>query len=214
MHVLALMSPVCLPRRGRVFAGREVMEELLTLERERRVLQERLELNENRQKELVLGAPPESNKFLRRVTSRVTWLAGLLFLQSLSSFVLEANTQTIEEHPTVVFFLTMLVGAGGNAGNQAAVSVIRLEDWKDQVKMAPFIGVGVACVGLLRVSASSASQQEVLAITLALMCIVSVSVVVGAVLPLFLAANAATAIQVIMDITGVLLTCSIANTLL
>ena len=31
----------------------------------------------------------------------------------------------LEEFPIIVYFLTMLVGAGGNAGNQAAVLVIR-----------------------------------------------------------------------------------------
>jgi len=35
------------------------------------------------------------------------------------------NESLLLEHPTVIFFMTMLVGAGGNAGNQAAVRIIR-----------------------------------------------------------------------------------------
>ena len=31
----------------------------------------------------------------------------------------------LQDHPTIIYFLTMLVGAGGNAGNQASVRVIR-----------------------------------------------------------------------------------------
>ena len=57
--------------------------------------------------------------------TRASWLLGLLVCQSASSFVLADNEQLLVNHPTVIFFMTMLVGAGGNAGNQAAVRIIR-----------------------------------------------------------------------------------------
>jgi hypothetical protein len=47
---------------------------------------------------------------------RAQWLLGLLCLQSLSSFILEANEGLIREHLVITLFLTMLVGAGGNSG--------------------------------------------------------------------------------------------------
>jgi Mg/Co/Ni transporter MgtE len=50
------------------------------------------------------------------------WLVGLFVLQSLSSFIIARNEAN---HLLIVRFLTMLVGAGGNAGNQASVGVIR-----------------------------------------------------------------------------------------
>lgn len=53
------------------------------------------------------------------------WLLGLLVLQSSSSVVLEKYEALIQEHLFVTLFLTMLVGAGGNAGNQSAIKVIR-----------------------------------------------------------------------------------------
>ena len=53
------------------------------------------------------------------------WLLGLLVLQSTSSFVLEQYQQLLKDHLVVTVFLTMLVGAGGNAGNQSAIKVIR-----------------------------------------------------------------------------------------
>ena len=56
---------------------------------------------------------------------RATWLIGLLIAQSCSSFILADNEDLLATHPTVIFFLTMLVGAGGNAGNQASVRLIR-----------------------------------------------------------------------------------------
>ena len=56
---------------------------------------------------------------------RATWLIGLLIAQSCSSFILADNEDLLATHPTILLFLTMLVGAGGNAGNQASVRLIR-----------------------------------------------------------------------------------------
>ena len=53
------------------------------------------------------------------------WLLALLVLQSSSSFVLEYYEELLRNHLVVTLFLTMLVGAGGNAGNQSAIKVIR-----------------------------------------------------------------------------------------
>lgn len=58
-------------------------------------------------------------------TCRGRWLLGLLVLQSTSSFVLDAYQDLLKQHIVVTLFLTMLVGAGGNAGNQSAIKVIR-----------------------------------------------------------------------------------------
>merc|ERR1712070_1309617 len=69
--------------------------------------------------------PETKEDFALALRSRVTWLIGLLAAQSMSSFVLSSNMELIERYPSIVFFLTMLVGAGGNAGNQAAVRIIR-----------------------------------------------------------------------------------------
>jgi hypothetical protein len=62
---------------------------------------------------------PES--FWAMVQDRAGWLVGLLVLQSMSSFILARNEKLLQEHVIIVRFLTMLVGAGGNAGNQASV---------------------------------------------------------------------------------------------
>lgn len=59
--------------------------------------------------------------FLDALRDRAYWLVGLLALQSCSGFILSRNEALLENHPVIIFFLTMLVGAGGNAGNQASV---------------------------------------------------------------------------------------------
>jgi Mg/Co/Ni transporter MgtE len=59
--------------------------------------------------------------FAKNVWDRAGWLVGLLVLQSMSSFILARNEVLLQEHTIIIRFLTMLVGAGGNAGNQASV---------------------------------------------------------------------------------------------
>jgi hypothetical protein len=59
--------------------------------------------------------------FFRNIGDRAGWLVGLLVLQSMSSFILARNEALLQSHLVIVRFLTMLVGAGGNAGNQASV---------------------------------------------------------------------------------------------
>ena len=59
--------------------------------------------------------------FWHSVSDRAGWLVGLLMMQSMSSFILARNEALLQEHLVIVRFLTMLVGAGGNAGNQASV---------------------------------------------------------------------------------------------
>jgi hypothetical protein len=59
--------------------------------------------------------------FRAALKDRAYWLVGLLTLQSMSGFILARNEELLQTHPVIVYFLTMLVGAGGNAGNQAAV---------------------------------------------------------------------------------------------
>lgn len=43
----------------------------------------------------------------------------------MSSIVLDWYQQLLKDHLVITLFLTMLVGAGGNAGNQSAIKVIR-----------------------------------------------------------------------------------------
>lgn len=59
--------------------------------------------------------------FKDALRDRAKWLIGLLAMQSMSGFILARNEQLLQAHPIIVYFLTMLVGAGGNAGNQASV---------------------------------------------------------------------------------------------
>ncbi len=81
--------------------------------------------NSRYRKDRDFKAIPEPVGFLPNILDRGGWLLGLLLFQSCSSFILSANQELLRDHPVIIYFLTMLVGAGGNAGNQAAVRVIR-----------------------------------------------------------------------------------------
>jgi hypothetical protein len=64
-----------------------------------------------------LQCPMENISFGRALYDRCSWLIGLLLFQSCSSYILADNVELLQSHPAIIFFLTMLVGAGGNAGN-------------------------------------------------------------------------------------------------
>ena len=171
--------------------------------------------------------------FLSSFCERGGWLVGLLILQSCSSFILESNQKLITQHPTIIYFLTMLVGAGGNCGNQASVRMIRgialgtvnsktvshilFREFIMALSIATLLAV--ICFGRAFLS-SDCSVSESVTITLALVMIVIISIIVGSILPLLLQfvkidpAHASTLIQVVMDISGVAITCLVATVLL
>lgn len=92
----------------------------------------------------------------------------------------------------------MLVGAGGNAGNQASVRVIRglalgtLNERTQgqflfrELKMAVSLSSILSLAGFLRASVFSTPLAETVAVTCALALIVFSSICLGAVLPLVL----------------------------
>lgn len=75
--------------------------------------------------EVAFSPPSPPRTSLQEALTRGRWLVGLLVLQSTSSFILESYEDLLRQHLVVTVFLTMLVGAGGNAGNQSAIKVIR-----------------------------------------------------------------------------------------
>ncbi|UJR32202.1 hypothetical protein I4U23_019667 [Adineta vaga] len=164
--------------------------------------------------------------------SRVCLLSFLLILQSGSSFILQSFSDLISRHILITMYLTMLVGAGGNAGNQAAVLVIRRLAKSRSFPVRPLliretfsaliIGLLVTSVGFIRVWIEERGAiLPSLTIGIALFCIVTTSILLGTLLPVILQriihvdpAHAGPIIQVVMDILGVCITCAVGQTLL
>ena len=179
-------------------------------------------------------ATPDINNqnFFVAYFDRAIWLAGLLIFQSCSSFILARYEQVLKKHTTIIYFLTALVGAGGNAVNQASVRCIRGLALRTlnastmraflcrELAMAVLLSITLGLVGFVRALLSPCTTTELIAIVLSLITIVFVSIILGALLPLFLnflgfdPAHASTTIQVLMDISGVFITMLIASALL
>lgn len=56
--------------------------------------------------------------FWRILLRRLPWLIGLLLLQSFSASILHRYDAFLEAHILFTYFIPMVVGTGGNAGNQ------------------------------------------------------------------------------------------------
>ena len=170
--------------------------------------------------------------FRNVLADRAGWLVGLLVLQSCSSFIIARNEALLESHLVIVQFLTMLVGAGGNAGNQAAVRVIRglavgtLNGrtyraflWTE-TKMAFCLSAILGLTGCIRAAVFQVPVAETIAITSSLCIIVSTSVFIGSLLPMGMKrcgidpAHSSTTIQVLMDILGVTCTVLVSGAIL
>mmetsp|Transcript_7447 Transcript_7447/g.20653 ORF Transcript_7447/g.20653 Transcript_7447/m.20653 type:complete len:417 (-) Transcript_7447:2365-3615(-) len=176
--------------------------------------------------------PSLESSFVDDMKDRASWLVGLMILQSLSSFIIKRNEDMLEEHLVIVQFLTMLVGAGGNAGNQASVRVIRglavgqvtdnnvLDFLKKEIGMGLLLAIILGISGCVRAFVFSTPLPETMAITMSLWSIVFISVVVGASLPVAMKfcsidpAHSSTTIQVVMDILGVTITVHISRMVL
>eukprot|EP00850_Spirogloea_muscicola_P008725 SM000047S16864 [mRNA] locus=s47:428079:429401:+ [translate_table: standard] len=154
-------------------------------------------------------------------------------MQSGASVVLEMYQELLQDHLVITLYLTMLVGAGGNAGNQSAIKVVRglatgemqvtceslLASLREQTVVGLVLSSILATLGFVRVYADNSDFLDSFAISASLFLIVLSSVEIGTLLPYGLAKagldplNAATSIQVVMDIVGVLITCSMCHIL-
>mmetsp|Transcript_20615 Transcript_20615/g.51254 ORF Transcript_20615/g.51254 Transcript_20615/m.51254 type:complete len:390 (+) Transcript_20615:289-1458(+) len=170
--------------------------------------------------------------FGEALRDRAYWLVGLLIMQSLSGIILSRNEMLLANHPVIIYYLTMMVGAGGNAGNQASVRVIRgialgtlNERTRGQflvreLKMAATLSLILSVAGFARTILFKTPLPEAITVTTALSLIVFTSVCLGAILPLLLErigvdpAHSSTTIQVVMDILGVLLAVLVSGAIL
>lgn len=169
----------------------------------------------------------------RLVWQRGVWLVGLLIMQSFSSLILSSYSDMINKYTIIAVFLTMLIGTGGNAGNQSATLVIRGLTTKEMSRRNAYkvllreFGISVimasllVIVSFLRVYYSYHDLVSALVISLSLFLIVTTSVVLGALIPIVLerfdidpAHSAAPFLTTLMDILGVLIYCFVCSKLL
>lgn len=174
-----------------------------------------------------------STPMWRIIWQRGVWLVGLLILQSFSSLILSSYSDMINRYTIIAVFLTMLIGTGGNAGNQSATLVIRGLTTKEMTRrnaykvLAREFGISIVMafllviVGFFRVYWSHQDLLSSIVISLSLFLIVVTSMVLGAFIPIMLerfdidpAHSAAPFLATLMDIFGVLIYCFVCSKLL
>jgi len=163
---------------------------------------------------------------------RVSWLASLLGISVVTTGILSAQAETMNSAIALTFFIPLLIGTGGNTGNQSATLMIRalatgdIRDRQWVKAMLREIGIGM----LLGITMGLASWvlgflkgdfRIALIVSLAMVCIVILSSVLGVVLPVILqrlridpAVASNPLIASVMDIMGLLIYFNIATAIL
>jgi len=154
-------------------------------------------------------------------------LAVMLLVQSLSSIIVQSYTGLLTNNPSLLYFLTMLVGLGGNAGGQSVVLSVRRLAFGEDVMVGEQIWVGVrlglvlAPLAYARAEFMSSAHGPVChTIALAAIVIPVVATLLGTAVPKLFSdwevdpAHAAPVIQVIMDMIGIIIVCIIGSVLL
>ncbi len=173
-----------------------------------------------------------TSKFIL-IRKRLPWLAGLLLLESMNSFVVSNFETMIAQIPILAAFMTTMVDTGGNTGSQISALMIRgmamgevkLKDWWRVVSREITVGLSLGLIlgGILfmRALLITGNLQVNIAASFAVLTVVVYSNMLGVTLP-FLgklfrfdpAIMAGPLITTIIDITGLAIYLSIARAIL
>ena len=159
---------------------------------------------------------------------RIFWLFTLVFMNVFSGATLSLYENTIKSTVSLLFFLPILLGSGGNAGAQSATLMVRalatnaveMKDWLHllgkELIVALLLGLtlGMAAAGI----AAFQSPEIILVVLFTMISIVLVGALAGLSLPFIFtklkldpATASAPLITSIADISGVIIYMSIAT---
>jgi len=137
---------------------------------------------------------------MAELVERLPWLLGLMAFLTVSSAVLESYDYLLQRHLIIAFYLTALVGCGGNSGSQAASMVLQsmargellptMDSVWSVLQKELTVALGVAAVLASGVAARivlfGGSNGDALTIAAAMAMTVVFSTVFGAMTPLLL----------------------------
>ncbi|MEN3203345.1 MAG: magnesium transporter [Atribacterota bacterium] len=169
----------------------------------------------------------------RKIKNRFIWLAVLLIMGTLTSFVIQEFSEVIQAIVALSFFIPMLIDTGGNVGSQSTTVVVRglaigeLEGktlWKVvlvETLIGGVLGILLGVIGVARVIFLKESPLIGLIVGLSIFVIVFISNLIGIFLPVLLkkmrldpAIAATPVITTIVDVIGVIIYFRIAQALL
>ncbi|GAB5601794.1 magnesium transporter [Thermus sp. FJN-A] len=164
--------------------------------------------------------------------ARVRWLVILIFTGMVTSTILQGFERVLEAATALAFYVPVLLGTGGNTGNQSATLIIRalatrdldLRDWRRVAAKESAVGLLLGLtLGLLLLGKVYWDGHPLLlpVVGLALFLIVLFANLVGALLPFLLrrlgvdpALLSNPLIATLTDVTGLLIYLSVAQALL
>jgi magnesium transporter len=163
---------------------------------------------------------------------RIVWLIVLVFVSIFSGAGIAFFEETIAAHTALVFFLTLLIGSGGNTGSQSATLMVRalatgdvrMKDWgkmmlKEMMVASALGGVMAAAAAALGIFRDG--FQLAIVVALSMFVIVITGSLMGMCLPFILrkfkkdpATASAPLVASVADIVGILIYFSIATAIL
>lgn len=162
-------------------------------------------------------------------SKRVSWLVILVFVNLISSGVIEAFEEVLASAIALSFFIPLLIGSGGNAGAQSATLMVRAIATGDVLMSQWFRAVGKEIlVGLILGLAMGATSWILglyrggavigIIVGLSMVAIVMVANIMGTLLPFLLtrfnidpAVASSPLITTIVDATGLIIYFTIAS---
>ncbi|RIH85763.1 Magnesium transporter MgtE [Calidithermus terrae] len=165
-------------------------------------------------------------------SARVRWLVVLIVGGMFSSTILEGFEATLSAVTALTFYLTILLGAGGNTGNQSSTLIVRAlatgdvrgRDWWRILFKELGVGLllGLTLAAVLAVKVVADGHAEILPVlALSLATLMTVTNIVGALLPIGIkklgldpALISNPLIATLSDLTGLLIYLSVARMLL
>ncbi|GIW35054.1 magnesium transporter [Meiothermus sp.] len=165
-------------------------------------------------------------------SARVRWLIILIVTGSITSSILQGFESVLEAVTALAFYVPVLVGTGGNTGNQSSTLIVRalatrdvtLGDWLRIMRKELGVGMllGLTLATLLTIKVIIDGQKDLLVVVgISLGLVVLLANVVGAMLPLLLrrlrldpALISNPLIATVTDVSGLVVYLSVARWLL
>jgi magnesium transporter len=171
---------------------------------------------------------PLKAKILYLYKQRVVWLTALVFMNVFSGAAISSFENVIEKMVSLVFFLPLLIGSGGNAGSQSATLMIRsiaigdiqMKDWLRLLSKEVIVSflLGLTMAAGVSIIASFRAPEVILVVAVTMILNVMAGSIIGLLTPFIFtklkldpATASAPLITSIADITGVLIYFSIAS---
>lgn len=179
-----------------------------------------------------LRRPYLSVRLVGLVRARIAWLMVLLVAASLTVRVLDHFEATLEEVVALALFVPLLIGTGGNAGAQAATTVVRamavgevrLRDWARvvgrEMTTGVLLGTVLGAVGIVPAGLFAGWDiAAVLAMSIVFVCMLATTA--GSLIPLVAArlgldpaVVSAPFITTVVDATGLIIYFVVAQAVL